>query len=85
MAKSPQKPSVGRTVIYVWPEDKKQLYNNNADVSPAVIVRTWEDTSYENDEVNLKVLADGENDVWATSIPYSETKEPRTWHWPAKV
>lgn len=84
-SKSPVPPSIGRVVIYVWPEDvNKQLDNNGADVSPAIIVRTWEDTAYENDEVNLKVLADGEKNIWATSVPYSETKEPGTWHWPSR-
>ena len=83
MAKSTVKPSAGRVVIYVWPEDARKE-NNNGETSPAVIVRTWEDTSYENDECNLKVLADGEKDVWATSVPYSETNELRTWHWPPR-
>jgi len=79
------KPTIGRTVIFVWPVDKRVLHNNNAEESPAVIVRTWENSSYENSEVNLKVLADGPNDEWVTSVPYSETNEPGTWHWPAKV
>lgn len=84
MAKSMVKPSQGRVVIYVWPEHKKEG-NNHGDTSPAVIVRTWEDTSYQNDECNLKVLSDGENNLWVTSVPYSETNEPNTWHWPPRV
>jgi hypothetical protein len=84
MGKSAVKPTVGRIVIYVWPEEMTVL-NNHAAASPAVIVRTWEDTSYEDDEVNLKVLADGERDLWQTSVPYSETKEPFTWHWPDRA
>lgn len=81
--KSEVKPTAGRIVVYVWPEEEKQN-NNGAETSPAIIVRTWEETSYENDECNLKVFADGASDVWATSVPYSEGKEPRTWHWPAR-
>lgn len=81
--KSKVTPSVGRIVIFVWRGDKKVLHNNGADVSPAVIVRTWEDVpTYENSEVNLKVLADGPNDQWETSVPYSEDKKAGTWHWP---
>ena len=83
MSKSAVKPTIGRVVIYVWPEEEIKK-NNFTPVSPAVIVNTFEHTSYENSEVNLKVLSDGVNNVWATSVPYSETKEPSTWHWPPR-
>lgn len=49
---------------------------------PAIIVQTYENTGLENDEVNLKVFADGSFDMWATMIPYSEENKPGTWHWP---
>lgn len=84
--KSNVKPSIGRVVIYVWgddPQDKVD-HNNHADVSPAIVVRTWGNTAYENDEVNLRILADGQSVQWKTSVPYSETKEPNTWHWPER-
>jgi len=84
MAKSTIKPSVGRIVIYVWPAERREKKNNGAETSPAIIVRTWEETSYENDECNLKVLSDGENDEWQTSVPYSESNIPDTWHWPPR-
>lgn len=85
--KSPKPYSVGRIVLYV-PElqqgtDQPRAYHGNATSPlPAIIVRTWEGTSYENDEVNLKIFADAPEDAWHTSVPYSEGKEPGTWHWP---
>ncbi len=80
------KPSVGRIVRYVPRNDQALLpeSNNGATVLPAIVVKTWENTSYENDEINLKVFTDGDTDAWVTSVPYSETKEPRTWHWPPR-
>jgi hypothetical protein len=67
----------------------------------AVIVNSWPTISnyVETGTVNLSVLLDGSNDHskagvaitadgmlgWATSVPYSETKEPRTWHWIEKA
>jgi len=82
--KSTIKPSIGRIVIFVLPEEKVKE-NNNATEAPAVIVRTWENTGYENDECNLKVFTDGENNLWASSVPYSEANEPNSWHWPPRV
>lgn len=84
MPKSPQKPSVGRVVIYCWPPEKQRMNNHSAQ-SPAIIVRTWEGTAYQMDEVNLAVIPDGPGTLWETSVPYSEGNEPHTWHWPAIV
>lgn len=61
------------------PED---FGGNSTSPLPAIIVRTWEETSYQNDEVNLKVFTDAGHNAWRTSVPYSEGKEPNTWHWP---
>lgn len=78
------KPTVGRIVRYV-PETGSPEAHNSAPVTAAVVVRTWPEISgYKNDEVNLKVLTDGPQDTWKTSVPYSEYKEPRTWHWPPR-
>lgn len=78
--KSPKPYSQGRIVLYV---PKDELFNGNkTSPLPAIIVRTWEDTAYENDEVNLKVFTDANGDAWRTSVPYSSDKEPGTWHWP---
>lgn len=82
--KSPKPYSTGRIVMYVpHLNDVTETKGNMATVYPAIIVATWEHTSYENDEVNLKVFTDGPVDIWRTSIPHDqETKAPGTWHWP---
>lgn len=77
---SKRKPKVGNIVMFV-PERNSPENHNGAEVVPAIVVRTWENTSYENDEINLKVLTDGPTDTWRTSIPHSKDKEPNTWHW----
>lgn len=79
--------TVGRTVHYVLTDGQHR---------PATVVRTF--PGY--DGVNLVVLLDGTNDStvaiahgfqagaltgWATSVKYSEGKEPFTWHWPERV
>jgi hypothetical protein len=81
--KSPKPYSAGRIVMYV-PTDKDAsvIIGNITKILPAIIVRTWEETSYENDEINLKVFTDGQNNLWRTSVPYDENKAPGTWHWP---
>jgi hypothetical protein len=76
--------AVGRIVMYVpTDEDLAIAAGNKTDRLPAVVVKTWEDTSYENDEINLKVFTDGPVDLWRTSVPYDQSdKQPGTWHWP---
>jgi hypothetical protein len=74
------KVTIGSDVLFVL-EDK---YGEDQ-IRPGKVVRVW------NDEmVQLQVFTDGTNDgaqyasgiYWATSVQYSETHEPRTWHWP---
>lgn len=57
---------------------------------PAIVVmvcpKGW---GYPDGAVQLQVFTDGSNDgkeyesgmVWRTSVQYSETQEPETWHW----
>lgn len=75
----------GRTVHFVLP--------NNQEHRPAVVVNAWGNGGGELKKVNMIVFLDGTNDsvadregntYWATSVPYSETKEPGTWHWPER-
>jgi hypothetical protein len=91
--KSPKPYSKGRVVMYVpTEEDIKAAGGNNTTPWPATIVQTWEDTGYQNDEVNLKVLTDAPNDLWKTSVPFDEGEvlgentfrppSPGSWHWP---
>ena len=77
-----KKPSVGRIVMYVPPEGDVPERHNGAEILPAIVVRTWPDSSYQNDEINLKVFTDGDSDTWRTSVPHSSDKEPNSWHWP---
>ncbi len=71
----------GRIVHYVMPDGQHR---------PAVVVQVWnKDTGCSN----LQVFTDGSNDgpdyrkglFWATSVIYSENKEPSTWHWPERA
>lgn len=69
------KPTIGRTVIYRFPDHEQIPLNNYAEVAPAVITRVWTD-----DCVNLKVLADGPFDLWKTSVTQGDG--PHQWKWP---
>lgn len=76
----------GRMVHYVLPDGHSKGQHR-----AAVIVKTW--GTLPKSAVNLKVITDGFNDyppdhvstitgfLWKTSVPYSENKEPGTWHW----
>lgn len=79
------KPTPGRIVFYVLDQGR-----NIGEVRPAIIVKVWSD-----DLVQLQVFTDNTNDglpdglaqgtVWRTSVRYSETAEPSTWHWPPRA
>ncbi|MFJ8349000.1 hypothetical protein ACIQ9J_22090 [Streptomyces sp. NPDC094153] len=47
---------------------------------PAVIVRVWEEPTV---TVNLRVLLDGNDTLWATSR--AEGSEPGAWAWPPRA
>jgi hypothetical protein len=78
--KSPKQVTVGRIVLYVANDNKTT--NNGAEILPALVVRTWEDSGYQNDEVNLRIFQDGPEVLWRTSVPHDADKAPGTWHWP---
>lgn len=55
---------------------------------PAIVTKVCPpEWGYEDGAVQLTVFPDWSNDgfddgpCWATSIHFSETKEPGTWHW----
>jgi hypothetical protein len=60
------KPSIGR-IVHVFANPAQ---NNGADVAPAVITRVWNDQG-----VNVRVLLDGPDTPWLTSITLHETRE----------
>lgn len=66
--------------------------NNRGQIRPAIVVKVWtnqEGTPTENGVIQLQVFSDSDgryNDQlppvsWQSSVGYSETKEPGTWHW----
>lgn len=60
------KPALGRTVhVFVDP-----ARNNGADIAPAVITRVWNDQG-----VNLRVLLDGTDVPWFTSVALCDDRE----------
>lgn len=61
-----QKPSIGRIVLATV--DPRS--NNGSDVAPAVITRVFGD-----DLVNVRVLLDGSDAPWKTSIRLHEDRE----------
>jgi hypothetical protein len=46
------------------------------DIVPAMVVQVWSDVC-----VNLKLMLDGPDTYWATSVTYAEDHGQRTWHW----
>lgn len=75
----------GCIVHYVLPDG-----SHAGEHRPAIVVKVW---NQNQGYVNLQVFVDGTNDypttyngtVWATSIPFSEDPQPRTWHWIEKA
>ena len=61
-----QKPSLGRVVIALV----DPATNNGADEAPAIITRVWSDTI-----VNARVLLDGDQTPWKTSISLHPDRE----------
>jgi len=61
------KPAIGRIVhTFVDPGT-----NNGSDIAPAVITRVWGDET-----VNLKVLLDGHDNPWLTSVKLLPGRPP---------
>ena len=72
------KPTIGRIVIYNVPDYVKNGINGNKQTKlPAIIVAVWSETT-----VNLKVITDGQNDVWVTSSSIGDGLGQ--WNWPVK-
>jgi len=71
-----------------WPRGAMAHVGNEVragDVVPAMVVRVWDQNA---GTVNLKVMLDGSDLLWATSVTYAEWSRdaenlptPRTWHW----
>lgn len=72
------KPTIGRIVIYKYGDHEKCAHVNGAEQCPAVIVRVWTDTC-----VNLKLIEDGPQNSWKTSVSMGDVKT--NWQWPGRV
>ena len=71
-------PTIGRIVIFNMPDYLKNGVNGNkSDKLPAIIVGVHGPGC-----VNLKVITDGQNDLWVTSVLQGDS--PNYWNWPVK-
>jgi hypothetical protein len=79
------KPTIGRIVIYNVSDEQKRIMENsykNTGKScnvqsklPAIVVAVWSETT-----VNLKVITDGNEDLWVTSVHQGDGQ--MEWNWP---
>lgn len=75
------KRSIGRIVIYNTTKAQRDSgICNHQEKLPAIITAVWGDT--EKGCVNLKVINDGTDNIWATSV--SEGDQENNWNWPVK-
>ena len=69
-----------RIKVVKWPVGAQAHIGNDVksgDILPAIVLRVWGDSGCSN----LKVMLDGSDEYWATSVNFDETKQPGTWHW----
>lgn len=69
-----------RIKVLAWPVGAQAHMGNEVkagDIYPAMVLRVWGDSGCSN----LKVMLDGSDEYWATSVSYEETKTPGSWHW----
>lgn len=74
------KPTIGRIVMYNPTKEEKETMEKNpncnvADKLPGVVVAVWSETT-----INLKVMLDGQGDLWKTSAQQGEGEGQ--WHFP---
>jgi hypothetical protein len=64
-----------------WPAGAQAHIGNEVrggDICPAMVLKVW---STDSGCSNLKVMLDGSDEYWATSVNFDATKAPGTWHW----
>lgn len=76
-----KKPTIARVVIFYPAIHDQQSRNNGAEEIPAIIVSL---SDPESGFVNLRVLQDGANVPWRTSVPHKSKakKGDSYWDWP---
>lgn len=70
-----------RVKSFAWPIGAQAHVGNAVaagDICPAMVLKAWHDVEGVS---NLKVMLDGSDEYWATSIPFDAAKTPGTWHW----
>ena len=89
-----QKISVGRLVRYVMTEGKHEErpavivntwgheYDESGDIQLQVFIDGSNDVGKDVSLLTAGQLVGGT--IWKTSVQYSETKQPGTWHWPTR-
>jgi hypothetical protein len=74
-----------KKVVLPWPGGAQAHVGNPAlegDHFPAIVV--WV-LNPERGYINAQVFLDGNDSLWITTRPYSDDKEPGTWHWIEKA
>lgn len=69
-----------RLKVLAWPAGAQAHLGNEVkagDICPAMVLRVWGSLGCSN----LKVMLDGSDEHWATSVGYEEDKRPGSWHW----
>ncbi len=69
-----------RIKVLAWPLGAQAHVGNDVkagDILPAMVLRVWGTSGCSN----LKVMLDGSDEYWATSVSYEEDKRPGSWHW----
>ncbi len=69
-----------RIKVLAWPVGAQAHIGNDVkagDILPAMVLRVWGDSGCSN----LKVILDGSDEYWATSVNFDDAKQPGTWHW----
>ena len=61
-------------MYYTLNEEEARVCNNAAKIAPAIITRVWNSSC-----VNLKVLVDGNHDLWKTSV--NQGDQYHNWDW----
>ncbi len=69
-----------RIKVLAWPVGAQAHVGSAVqagDVCPAMVLRVWNGLGCSN----LKVMLDGSDEYWATSVSYDEDKRDGSWHW----
>ena len=75
----------GKPPYPLWPAGAQAHIGNEVsagDICPAMVLKVW---GQESGCSNLKVMLDGSDDFWATSVNFDADKKLRSWHWPQRV